>query len=191
MKIYISFDAQTHITTIFAHDGLSQELSYIRERLQETCLLPLTIHPLLLLVFILETMVKVEVSRVEEYYREAISRLPPFAEGGIIPLRDVNIEQESRGALFLTHRCDYSSLCLEILQSALVTLVVWCMECDSTFMTEKHKLAFEDAGKIICHRLQNLLSTVRGADRLLRTTKAYNEVFRQSVCTFLTHSLPA
>lgn len=182
-KVFISSNNQSHVTTIFVHDGLSHELNYIRGRLQEPSLLPLTIHPLLILVFIVEILVETEVGQVDEYYREAISRLPRFTDGEVVVIESMrgNVEKESRSALWLKHKCDYASLCLEILQGIPGMLSTWSKEYDVSSFSEQDKSAFKEAEAIICHRLDDLFTTIRGADRLLRTTIAYNEVHRNSV----------
>jgi hypothetical protein len=184
MKIFISTNAQTRITIGFVHSGLPDELAYVRERLQDPLLHPLMVHPLLLLVFVVEHLVASEANMVRSCYYEAVDRLPPrtFHRPDAKDAKNEDVVQDTQNAHYLQHEIAYLSLCLETLRASLNALIEWSKDCDST-SSEQEKNQVTEAEAIIRHRWINLLSRVDDSERLLKTTKEYNEVQRQYVCT--------
>lgn len=181
LMIFVSTNDQTHITTIFAHGGLQHELSYIRERLLETALLPFTIHPLTFLLFDVESLVATEVYKAESYYTQAILRIAPTT----MSVGDGHFVDESKAALSLQHQCAYLFARLEIITTILETMIIWSQEHKLGSSPAVHEIAFNEAEAIIYHRLRDLQCSVNSSECLLRAVKAYNEVHRQSVRCFL------
>lgn len=185
MKIFISTNAQTRITVAFVHSGRADELQYLQDRLQEPVLQPLLVHPLLLLVFVVEHVVSTEADMARSAYYEAVNRLPPstFHQPDAMVSKNEDTVRDSQNAFYLQHEIAYLLLCLETLQTSLKTLIAWSKDCASPSLEQGNNQNVE-AEAIIHHRLVNLLSRVDETERLLRTTREYNEVQRQFVCAF-------
>jgi hypothetical protein len=155
----------------------------MQDRLQEEALRPLMVHPLLLLVFVVEHLVNTEADMARSAYYEAVDRLPPstFHQPDANVPKSEDTVQASQNAFHLQHEIAYLLLCLETLQASLKTLIAWSKDCASR-SSERGDTEAMEAEAIIHHRWMNLLARVDETERLLRTTREYNEVQRQFVC---------
>lgn len=176
MKIFISADDKTHIITMFVHAALTPELDYIRERLLETSMRSLTIHPLTLLVLALEKVVADNIHSSDSGYQQAANLVSRASEAAVVDFAD-----QSRAALTLKHGCAVVERDLIYLDAILGNLIIWSKEGRNISSPDACGDVREEAGALICHRLNDLKQRVTYSHTKLRTGMAFTEVHSQSV----------
>lgn len=161
------------------------EQKYIRERLEETCLEPLTLHPFLIPVIVLERVEAVITRQLRTLIERSLAGLEQVGRdlrGYEYLARNNIIETEAKAALELQI---YTASIKENIDVAMLTgrsLLTWAREIDRSGMIDEQATRFGDAEGVICDRLEYFLRGMELQMLGLKRAETIINIHRQGVC---------
>lgn len=160
------------------HNLLAEELQFIHNKLNETTLQALTIHPMFVLVILMELLFNGIQEAAQVVFGDSIRlRLEANLFGNEVfkHLIEENLGIEEAAAKAFGNE-QWILTALEEMEFTVkmgCKFISWCKDFELADATEYQKVRFDTAGQIICNRLEYM---VNGLDlQLIRVRRAQNQ----------------
>jgi len=184
----VSFDSSNQSTIVMLHNLLAEELEFINQRLNDIALRPLTIHPLFILVLILELLFKEVLEGVRIVFSNSIHqqhRGELHCMKRLRHLKQINLDLEKEAAWALGNEQFILGL-LEKMEFAIkmgIKVMSWFKEFDASVEDTLQRDRFKTTRDIIYNRFEYLVDGLEFQMIRLQRARSHSQLNRLGVCT--------
>jgi hypothetical protein len=175
LKLFVTFNPQTQVTSAMLHNLIGPELDFIQGRLNDAALHALTVHPMFVVVLVMELLFNETLVEARAVFGNSIrlqhkANLHDNEAFKHLVDENLNIEDAASRAFGNEQRI---LVLLEKMEFAIKMgkkAMSWIEDLELTDSTDEQKSRFKTSGQIICNRFEYLLD---GLDlQLIRVKRA-------------------
>lgn len=180
IKVFVSYKQFDRVTTVFIHDCTGKEKQHLLDRLKDTGLYTLTVHPLLLITVVMELLHDEMWEDVELVYRDSLAPIIEAEERTNGTGKEQDPQPESIRALNLSHSASAHVWRMKQLRDFVSCLRLWIEEYTKPEESQEQNM-FTTTKMILLERVDYLDGSLREAHIQLEQADRYVQIYRQWV----------